>query len=460
MNSPKLVYTLASFFLTTWFLSAQTGENSVAQNLGSAPGYVLYAPLNSRITYLIDKCGTPIHRWTCNNNPGQSAYLLPDGSLLRTGNDTLTRGIPSIGGKIDRYDWDSRLLWSYSLSNKLERQHHDIYPMPNGNVLALVYRKKTKNEAEAAGRKPAEIESYLLDEKIIEIKPVGKDSGIVVWEWDVWDHLIQDLDKKKPHYGTVAQNPQLLNINPVPSTGPDWLHFNSVAYNPSLDQILVSIHELSEIFIIDHSTTTAQAASHKGGKRGKGGDILYRWGNPATYNMGTVADQKLFKQHNAHWIEKGLKDEGKIMVFNNGSNRPRLIYSTVEVIEPPVDKQGSYVLLSRKAAGPAKSFWNYTATDTTCFYSENVSSAQRLANGNTVICVGRYSKFFEIDSTKKIVWAYCRKGLWSPNDHTQRSAQVFRCVFYEPNYSAFTDRDIKPCPVTEIDPDKYPCFAK
>ena len=91
---------------------------------------------------------------------------------------------------------------------------------------------------------------------------------------------------------------------------PDWLHINSVAYNPDLDQIMLSVFEFSEIWIIDHGTTTAEAAGHEGGKYGKGGDLLYRWGNPRAYRAGTVKDQKLFGQHNAHWIPRGFPARG------------------------------------------------------------------------------------------------------------------------------------------------------
>jgi hypothetical protein len=97
---------------------------------------------------------------------------------------------------------------------------------------------------------------------------------------------------------------------------PDWTHFNGVAYNADLDQIVLSVHSFSEIWIIDHSTTTGEAAGHKGGRSGKGGDLLYRWGNPRVYRAGTVKDQKLFSQHNAHWIPKGYPGEGHLLVFN------------------------------------------------------------------------------------------------------------------------------------------------
>ena len=117
-----------------------------------------------------------------------------------------------------------------------------------------------------------------------------------------------------------------------------------MAYNADLDQIAVSVWTFSEFWIIDHSTTTAEAASHKGGRSGKGGDLLYRWGNPRAYRAGTKADQKLFRQHNAHWIPKGLPGAGHMLVFNNGGDRPGGSYSSVDEIVLPVDAQGRYAL--------------------------------------------------------------------------------------------------------------------
>ena len=66
---------------------------------------------------------------------------------------------------------------------------------------------------------------------------------------------------------------------------------NSVAYHPELDQIVLSVLGFSEIWIIDHGTTTAEAAGHTGGRSGKGGDLLYRWGNPRAYRAGSAVDQ-------------------------------------------------------------------------------------------------------------------------------------------------------------------------
>lgn len=114
---------------------------------------------------------------------------------------------------------------------------------------------------------------------------------------------MQDFDMAKPNFGVVASNHQLINLNYAASAnatlGRDWIHLNSIDYNPTLDQILVSSHSFDEIWIIDHSTTTTQASSHAGGNANQGGDILYRWGNPMAYNNGNATTQKFFGQHDA-----------------------------------------------------------------------------------------------------------------------------------------------------------------
>jgi hypothetical protein len=53
-----------------------------------------------------------------------------------------------------------------------------------------------------------------LSEQIIEIKPSGISGGTIVWEWHLWDHLVQDYDASKPtHYGTIAASSKLINVN-------------------------------------------------------------------------------------------------------------------------------------------------------------------------------------------------------------------------------------------------------
>lgn len=410
-------------------------------------GYVLFAPIISTTTYLIDKCGREVHHWNSAYQPGQSVYLLEDGSLLRSGivsNPVFNSG-GGQGGIIEKLDWNSNVLWSYTFSDSVNCQHHDIKPMPNGNILVIGWEKKTVAEAIANGRNPALLGTSLWSEQVIELQPVGTDSAIVVWEWHLWDHLIQRIDSTKLNYGLVVNHPELINLNFHASTEVDWIHLNAVDYNPALDQVMISAHNFNEIWVIDHGTTTAQAAGHTGGVRGKGGDLLWRWGNPFAYVHGAVADKKLFMQHNPHWIPAGLPHAGEIMVFNNGNLRNPVEYSSVDIIAPPVDTAGNYS--TALPFLPNNAYWIYKDSIPENFYSKNISGAQQLSNGNVLICYGFYGNFFEIDSNKNTVWRYINpvaSHVYSQGDSLLVQNNVFRCTFYPSSYAGFNGHTLLP----------------
>jgi hypothetical protein len=281
---------------------------------------------------------------------------------------------------------------------------------------------------------------------LVEIKPTGKTTGEVVWEWRLWDHLIQDHDKTKANYGDVAAHPELVDINftvvPGQRSNPDWTHANAVAYNEDLDQLVLSLRNFSEIWIIDHSTTTKEAAGHSGGRSGKGGDILYRWGNPRAYRAGTAEDQRLYGQHNAHWIPRGLAGAGHLLVFNNGDTRPGVKYSSVDEIVLPVDSSGRYALGAGKKYGPEQAVWSYSTPNRTDFYSFNISGAIRLPNGNTLICSGAQGIVFEVTPDRKIVWQYNAPSFGARGGANGRT--VFRAYRYGSNFPALAGKDLTP----------------
>jgi hypothetical protein len=347
----------------------------------------------------MDNDGNVVHTWAAGSRPAFSVYLVENGDLLRTGevqNSTFS-GAGTRGGLVERLDANSSVVWSYTLSSNTEHRHHDIEPLPNGNVLMIAWEMITGPEAIAAGRDPSLLaDGQLWPDKIVEVDPY---TNQVVWEWRAWDHLVQDYDAGKPHYGTVADHPELIDLNFVRTAGSaDWLHVNRVDYNAGLDQIMLSVHGFDEIWIIDHATTTAEAA-------GPAGDLLYRWGNPRTYDAGTAADQVFYGQHDAQWIEAGLPGTGNILVFNNGRGRPEGNYSSIEELIPPVDVNGNYTL-DGAAYGPDAVTWNYTADPPTDLYSQNISGTQRLGNGNTLICEGEDGDFIEVNAQGEVVWTY------------------------------------------------------
>jgi hypothetical protein len=286
------------------------------------------------------------------------------------------------------------------------------------------------------------------------------DSGIIVWEWHVWNHLIQDFDSTKANYGVVADHPELINLNYVGRDGrADWNHVNTVKYNAEFDQIIISPNAFSELWVIDHSTTTAEAAGHTGGTYGKGGDLLYRWGNPRVYNRGTTANQQLFSQHDTQWIGPGLPGEGNILVFNNGGGRPGGNASSVDEIVPPVDAFGFYYIDPDSAFGPETPVWSYMAPVPTTFFSGFMGGCQRFANGNTLITETSKGRIFEVTPDTAIVWEYIVPVIISgptvqgdalPGGFGGTANNIFKARRYLPDYPGFQGLTLTPGDPIEI----------
>jgi Arylsulfotransferase (ASST) len=421
---------------------------------GASEGYTLFAPTQSTTTYLIDMFGHLVHSWESEYRPGESAYLLEDGKLLRTF-DTGPTAIFQAGGKgggVQLIDWDGSVIWTYAYCNDEYCQHHDVEMLPNGNVLLIAWERLSEAQVIQAGRNPALlVEDELWPDTIIEVEPDGDEGGKIVWQWRVWDHLIQDFSSDKDNFGVVQDHPERIDINYAPDPRADWIHLNAVDYNEELDQIMVSSRVMSEIWVIDHSTTEEESAGHTGGVGGKGGDLLYRWGNPAAYRAGSSADQIYYLQHDGHWIEKGLPGEGNILVFNNGLGRPGGNYSTVDQIVPPVSILGDYSHTAGLPFGPESPNWTYAAVPEVEMFSSHFSGAGRLPNGNTLICVGRTGKFIEVTEGGQQVWLYINP-IGQVNDRPESGNtggvdagnMVFRAYRYAPDYPGLTGRDLTP----------------
>jgi hypothetical protein len=415
-------------------------------------GYTLIAPIMSTKVYLIDMQGRAVRTWETAAEcvPSSAAYLLENGHLLRlgvvSGSERYFGTRAGAGGRLQEFNWEGELVWDFRLSSDKQLSHHDMARLPNGNVLMVAWDRKSAQEPVAAGCRSESVKrNDLLADALVEVKPTGKTTGEVVWEWHIWDHLIQDHDSSKANFGDVGAHPELIDINyrsggwlgvmlaaqdgvshlrslgyvassgggGQPPTFCEW-HINSVAYHPEFDQIVLSVMGCHEIWIIDHSTTSAQARGHAGGRSGKGGDLLYRWGNPRAYRAGSVADQRLFSQHDAHWIPRGFPGEGHLLVFSNGAGRPDGDYSSVHEIIPPVDAAGRYSYKPGTAYGPPEPVWSYTAPRKTDFFSPLLAGAQRLSNGNTLICSGYTGTIFELTPEKEVVWKYVNRDQRRP----------------------------------------------
>jgi len=377
---------------------------------GSFEGYTLFSPEYYLTTYLINNSGEIVKKWKSDYIQCAQCNLLENGNLVRSSLARINPYFPGGGmtGRIEMFNWDGDLIWVFEHTSKDYCLNHGYEIIPNGNILMIAWEVKTYLEAIDAGRNPLTIPAGVLWPcYIIEVEPIFPEGGKIIWKWHVWDHLIQDYDQTKNNFGNIRNHPELVDINfGLPMGYIDINHFNSLDYNEEFDQILISAHTQNEIWIIDHSTTTEEAAGHSGGRYGKGGDLLYRWGNPQTYRAGTNKDQMLFGQHDARWIQSGCPGEGYITVFNNGLGRPDISYSSVDEIIPPVDENGNYYLELGSTYGPKEPIWSYTSENLTDFFSPIIAGAQRLPNGNTLICNGYSGKFFEVTMEKEIVWRF------------------------------------------------------
>ncbi|MDI1355407.1 MAG: aryl-sulfate sulfotransferase [bacterium] len=352
-------------------------------------GLTLYSVSNANTALLVDTNNVTVKTWSgLSGGTGYSSYLEPGGTLVRSvtvPNTTFMGG--GACGRIQKVNYSGAITWDFTYSSNTYYTHHDHCVLPNGNVLLISYELKTNAELAAAGG-TANLASMWPD-KIIEVQPTGASTGSIVWEWHSWDHLVQNVDPLKANYqSSIVNHPELLNINYVPSK--DWLHCNGLDYNPMLDQITLSSHFMNEFYVLDHSTTSAQAASHTGGNAGKGGDFLYRWGNPAAYQ---AAGTKIFNVvHDAHWIPEGHPNAGRLVGFNNQG--VSLTASSIDQIMPP---RNNYNYTITPGAGYQPS--SYLQRLSGFGYSSNEGNSEQYPNGNQLVCVAIAGKIYELNPT-------------------------------------------------------------
>lgn len=468
-----MIRRILSFILLIVFGGQLSAQNTVGLLSLDATkvyeGYTLLYPHNQPHVFLINNCGEIVHTWMDEDNfrPGNTAYLREDGTLVKAkrpaavGGDAIWAG--GGGAIIEIRSWDNELLWSYTLNDESDRLHHDIALTDEGTIIAIAWENITKQDAIEMGRDTSLLSQDMLwPDYLLEIDPT-KDS--IVWEWHATDHLIQDFDSTKQNYGVVADHPELINLNYATQGGKaDWLHSNSIDYNAELDHIMISVPHFHEIWVIDHSTTTQQAASHLGGKSNHGGDLIYRVGNLAAYDRGTEDDQILFFQHDAHWVDDFVPEtfpfKDQIAVYNN---RVGADYSTAEVFAAPWNM---YIIDYERFDNtwPPYEFTNtITHPDSSKLYSTGLSSIQLLANGNRLLTAGRTGYTVELSPDNDIVWEYItplKKGVVLPQGDTSLVTNdnlTFRSYKYPTDYVAFDNRDLSIKGYLESSPDTTYC---
>jgi hypothetical protein len=422
-------------------------------------------------TYLLDEAGSVAHTWESADPAAGAVVLLENGHLLQAARAPRDLALPGggQGGRLQELDREGNIVWSFELVGERYSLHHDIEPTPYGTILAIAWEKKSAEEALAAGRDPEGVQPRgFWPDVVVEIEPTPPNGGRIVWEWHAFDHLVQDRFPERANHGLVRAHPELVDINcdlrerakaaqpeldELRATGyvgaesdesphrpppPDWQHTNALAYDPARDVILLGSRNLSEVWVIDHSTTTTEAAGHEGGRFGRGGDLLARWGNPA--NHGAVGERMLFHPHDAHWIAEGLPGAGNVLVFDNG---PRPSGETSRVIEFQLALPGE----DPERLSSTDPTWICAEIGGESFFSSHLSGAQRLPNGNTLITIGSHARLVEITRDGSPAWKYRHElkagelalsGATNPADtgsvHGPARAGIFRATRIQPDH--------------------------
>lgn len=426
----RLIASYAIILFSIVLTMGQTNTMGLLHNDGTASdGYTLFSPERNNQVYLINNCGQLVNEWTFSEQPSLTAYLLEDGSLLRVGKDSL-----------EKRDWDNSLIWSFAFSKANINQHHDIEPLPNGNILCIIRDVYSQSEMTSIGRDLSLTSSLFRLDKIVELEPVGANDANIVWEWKFRDHMVQNMDPLLPNYGRIDTSFRRLNVNYNNGHTVDWTHLNSVHYNESLDQIIISARHLNEIYIIDHSTTTAEAARSTGGTYGYGGDFLWRWGNPDVYGQSTP--QNLGQQHDAQWAPTGSPSEGKICVFNNEYSSGNK--SAIQLIDPLFN--GLEYEVSNNIFGTDTAYLSWPAElFGSTVYESKKGGVQPLENGNFLICETSDGLLAEVDTLGNLIWAYRNPSgslIHNQYEASNGTNTIFRGKRYNSDYPGLLNQDL------------------
>ena len=461
-------------------------------------GYTMFTPMRGRNTYLIDMNGGVINTWPIpaswrDPQIRESARLLDDGTLVRK---KTAGGVGSMPGTYQLVDWDGNIIWEHEHDRADLSGHHDfrIIWNPKLQQRTLMYaatRTISHEQVIALGADPALRESYASrPDGLVEVDMDGN----IIWEWNISDHLVQDIDPALSGYGVVSEHPGKLDPNFGPGVSGNWIHINAFDYNELLDHVVINNSRMSEFYVIDHGATfvpgdpqrsTALAASDAG-------DFIYRWGNPCVSDSGecpSMTDegmstsnghQQVFFSHDIQWItgrefgplEQQVPGAGHFLIYNNGARQPGPTFSSVIEIDPYDGPMEDGVYIPETVAGYASAsvgggmsartqhvsrqiVWSFSATSPNSFYSPYISGVQRLPNGNTLVCPGAHGHIFEVTADGDIVWEYINpvgdrlendRGIYRTMTDSAGEAfnSIFKCQRYSPDFPGLEGRDLTP----------------
>lgn len=435
----KLILIICFLFSIQLFSQTQTPGVTVgllySDNCNISEGYILYTASQSNMVYLIDNCGYVVNEWTFNNTTGYpSAYLLPDGSVAKL-NRVQNTGAPYGIYCLEQRDWNNNLIWEYCSSGRYEPMHSDLAYLPNGNFLVIVQDAHSATAAVQKGIDPANFGNAFYSESVIEFERTGLTTGNVVWEWHLWDHLVQDINPNIPStYGVISNNPGKMDANIID----DVTHFNSIWYLEDRDHIMLSNWKNDEIFIIDHGISSVEAADTLG-------DLLWRWGNPENYDLGTIVDKRLDGMHNPRLISNtNPLYPGMFSVHNNlyhniaglSTNRSAAVILD-DVYDAATNSYPKDPLTGRWLPNDFNYVWYGDVFQGDNYYSQFESGVQVQANGNIILTEALSGRIVEVNPDGEVVWIYKTpdSGGLVADQGFNSNGDLYKSEKYAPTYS-------------------------
>ena len=337
-------------------------------------GYNLYCPALGSDVMLMDMEGSVVHRWSCpdsEHGQWQHAIMLPNGDAVAISNEP---------NYLMRLDWQSNVVWKRAIAC-----HHDVVLSPDSTLYVIIDEKFPYRGMLV--RFPAvleltldgeEIDRWTACEYLDDIKDAFETRSFLDTILDgMLAEMSEDQALEKISRGWKAS--RLLDG----STVYDYFHMNTISVLPEtpVSQVdrrfgggnwLICFKHVNQIAVLDRDTK----------------EILWVWG-----------EGKLEWPHHPTMLENG-----NILIFDNGSKRK---FSKVIELDP----------LSRTVE------WEYVGDPPEKFYSHSRGSAQRLPNGNTLMCEGDKGRAFEVTKDGEIVWEWV-----NPETVKGRRTQVYRMM--------------------------------
>ena len=306
--------------------------------------------------------------------------------------------------------------------------------------------------------------------------------------------MVQDIDPDLPGYGAVSEHPGKLDINFGPGVSGNWIHMNAFDYNPVLDHVSINNSRMSEFYVVDHGATFVTGEPERSTElaASDAGDFIFRWGNPCVSDSGECPSmtaegtatsnghQQVFFAHDIQWIddrsfgalEQPVPGAGHFLIFNNGARQPGPTFSSVIEIDPYDGPMGNGIYVPAALAGYERATvgggmssgtqnvsrqiaWRFHGVSPNSFYSPFISGAQRLPNGNTLVCSGAHGHMFEVTPQGDVVWEYINPvGDRLQNDRgiyrmmTDKAGDefnsIFKCQRYSPDFPGLEGKDLTP----------------